>query len=235
MSDERARNEGGTVERTHDEGPTDEVVDIELGEPFRSHVADAFGFDAEPATFRDLWARMLRTFEAALDRPVSAADLCTTEASPHRAVLDGKSQSFQCVTDAFVFAGLRDSEVTVRTVSPLDGAELTVKFDATGAVTTPDEAVLSVGVERAAEAPDGPVTPERMYGQLCPYSKAFAAREEYERWTDARPEVVTEALPLDEAVTLLVRLTGRVVEADRQSRAGSAGEADCGCTTEVDC
>ena len=239
MSDERATDEDRTGDRTSEGRATGERVrdpdGIELGDPFRRHVADAFGFDAEPATFRELWARMLATFAAGLDRPVSAADLCTTDASPHRAVVDGESQSFQCVTDAFIFAGLHDGDATIRTVSPLDGEALTVEFDAMGAAAAPEGAVLSLGVERGTGAPDSPVTPERMYGRLCPYSKAFTSREEYERWTDDRPEIATEVLPLDVALTLLARLTGRAFDANGQSRSGSADEADCACATEVDC
>jgi hypothetical protein len=238
MSEERTTDEDRTGDRASegrsaDERARDGPEDIELGDPFRRHVADAFGFDTEPATFRELWERMLATFAAGLDRPVSAADLCTTDASPHRAVVDGESQSFRCVTDAFIFAVLHGGDATVRTVSPLGGRELTVDFDATGAAATPDGAVLSVGVERSAGAPDGPVTPERMYGRFCPYSKAFSSREEYEWWTDARPEIATEVLPLDATLTLLARLTGRAFDADGQSRV--ANEADCSCAPEVDC
>lgn len=233
MSEAQATDESGTVERKSDQRATSGSVDVELGDPFRSHVTDVFGFDAEPATFRELWERMIEAFAAGLDRPVTAGDLCTTDASPHRAFVDGESQAFQCVTDAFIFAGLYGGDVTVRTVSPLDGDELTVGFDATGAATTPEGAVLSVGVERSAEAPDGPVTPERMYGRFCPYSKAFASCDEYERWTENRPEVAAEALPLDEALTMLARLTGRVLDAEWQSR--SEAETDCSCAAEVDC
>jgi hypothetical protein len=113
MSDANATDESGT-ERQRDERAPGDGVDIELGDPFRSHVADAFGFDAEPATFGELWERMMATFAAALDRPVSTADLCTTDASPHRAVVDGESHSFRCVTDAFIFAVLHGGNATVR-------------------------------------------------------------------------------------------------------------------------
>jgi len=235
MSDEAATDRNEPTSRPQDERETSDGVDVELGDPFRSHVADAFGFDAEPATFRELWQRMMNTFATALDRPVSAADLCTTDASPHRAVIDGESQSFRCVTDAFILAGLRGGDATVRTVSPLDGTDLAVEFDATRAATTPDGAVLSVGVERTAKTPNAPVTPERMYGQFCPYSKAFASREEYERWADTHPEVATEVLPLDRALTLLARLTGRTLDGAESTPDGSGDEADCVCAAEVGC
>ncbi|MFB6089736.1 MAG: organomercurial lyase [Halobellus sp.] len=217
-----------------DEETTDEPERIELEEPLRSHVADAFGFDAEPATFRELWERMIATFAEGLDRPVSAADLCTTDASPHRAVVDRGSQSFQCVTDAFIYAGRRGGDVTVRTVSPLDGRGLAVDYDADGTVSAPDGAVLSFGVERGASPPDGPVTPEQMYGRVCPYSKAFASRDEYERWTDARPEVASQALRLDDALALLARVTGRALDAEEERESGPEANDDCACVAEVD-
>ncbi|MFA1609999.1 organomercurial lyase [Halobellus rubicundus] len=216
-----------------DERATDDAS-IELDQPVRRHAADAFGFDAEPETFGDLWGRMMATFADALGRPARATDLCTTDASPHRAVAGGESQSFRCVTDAFIYAGLRGGDVTVRTVSPLEGRGLSVEYDADGAVNAPDGAVLSFGVERDASPPGGPVTPERMYGRVCPHSKAFVSRDEYERWAAARPEVATQALPLDGALAALARLAGREFGGDggREPRRGA--DEGCACVGEVD-
>lgn len=239
MSDERPTADDGIDARSSDDDgserrPRHDSGVIELDESLRSHVADAFAFDAPPTTFRELWERMLATFEAGLGRPVNAADLCTTDASPHRAVVDGDSQAFQCVTDAFIYAGLVGGDARVRTVSPVEGRGLTVDFGADAGVSAPDGSVLSVGVERGERPPDGPVTPERMYGRFCPYSNAFASREEYERWSEARPGAATQALPLDDALALLADLTGRTGAERRRVRGDPGAGERCSCATEVE-
>ena len=172
----------------------------------QTHVARAFKFDEPPETFEMFWEQMMRTFAEALGRGVSVGDLCTTDESPHWATVNGETRYYQCVTDAFLLGMYLDKEVTTRTVSPVSDTELVVEFDADGVVAAPEDAVLSFGVERSVDAPDGPVTPEAMYGRFCPYSKAFASREEYEQWAAANPEVVSDVQPLDESLDLQARL-----------------------------
>ena len=172
----------------------------------QTHVARAFKFDEPPETFEMFWEQMMRTFAEALGRGVSVDDLCTTDESPHWATVNGETRYYQCVTDAFLLGMYLDEEVTTRTVSPVSDTELVVEFDADGVVAAPEDPVLSFGVERSVDAPDGPVTPEAMYGRFCPYSKAFASREEYEQWAAANPEVVSDVQPLDESLDLQARL-----------------------------
>jgi len=204
------------------DGATDRIDD-----ELRTHVARAFKFDEPPETFEAFWGKMMRTFADALGRGVTVEDLCTTDDSPHWATVNGETRYYQCVTDAFLLGAFLDEPVTTRTVSPVTETELVVEFDENGVVSAPDGAVLSFGVERSVDAPDGPVTPGAMYGRFCPYSKAFASREEYEEWTAANPGVVSDVQPLDESLDRQARLLG---EAEPLDTAPPRGPADEGCS-----
>ncbi len=201
---------------------------IQLDEEFRTHVARAFDFEGPPETFEAFWDRMMGTFADALGRDVTTDDLCRTDSSPHWATVNGETTHYQCVTDAFLLGIYLDEPVTAGTVSPLAKTELVVEFGANGVVSAPEGAVLSFGVERSVSAPDGPITPQVMYGRFCPYSKAFASREEYDRWTAAHPEVVSDVHPLEESLDLQARLlTGTSGSGDGSPRADSFCQEDC--------
>lgn len=137
-------------------------------EDLRIHIARASKFDEPPETFEALWEQMMGTFAEALGRGVTVDDLCTIDEPPHWATVSGETRYDQCVTDAFLLGIYLDEEVTTRTVSAMSETELVVEFDADGAVSAAEGAVLSSGVERSVDAPDGPVTPEAMYGRFCP-------------------------------------------------------------------
>ncbi len=209
----------------------DRTNSMALGEPFRSHVADAFGFETAPATLEELWRRMIAAFETSLGRPVTVVDLCTTDQSPHRATVGGDDPQhvhFQCATDAYVFAVVRDSDVTTRTVSPVTDREIVVEFRTGHPVDVPENVWLSFGVEQPVTAPDRPVTPERMYGRLCPYSLAFAARAEYDEWAADHSAVASVAFPLGDVLELLSGLLTDVDPADpAESNPTAIAECDC--------
>ncbi|MFC5973732.1 organomercurial lyase [Halomarina salina] len=200
-----------------------------IDEELQTHVARAFEFDDPPETFEAFWQQMMRTFADALDRGVTVEDLCTTDESPHWATVNGETRYYQCVTDAFLLGMYLDEDVTARTVSPVSETELVVEFDADGVVSAPDGAVLSFGVERSVDPPDGPVTPEAMYGRFCPYSKAFASYEEYEQWVAANPEVVSDVQPLDESLNLQARLVRDVEPFGDSTESRNASGGDCSC------
>lgn len=200
-----------------------------MDDELRTHVSQAFDFDEPPATFAAFWEEMLRTFTEALGRNVTINDLCTTDDSPHRAIVDGETQYYQCVTDAFLLGGFLDEAVTVRTVSPIAERELVVEIGADGSVVAPDGAVLSFGVERSVEAPDGSITPEAMYGRLCPYTKAFGSVEEYEQWGTANPDVVSDVRPLDESLALLTQLVSSTRASGEGDGTLSSSDDSCSC------
>lgn len=205
---------------TVDHGGADEAV--------RTHVARAFGFEDTPETVEALWERIVAAFADNLDRRLTLADLCETDESPHRAIVDGETRQYQCVTDAFVLGAVVDDPVTVRTESPVTGTELIVEFVENDVVSAPTDAVLSFGVERSVTAPAGRVTPEKMYGRLCPYSNAFASRSEYERWNTNHPDVASVAHSLDAALERQARVFGNApVGTDRSEPAGETVACFC--------
>ncbi|PSQ15434.1 hypothetical protein BRD00_14150 [Halobacteriales archaeon QS_8_69_26] len=199
-----------------------------IDEEFASHVQRAFGFDEPPGTYGEFWEEMTTTFATALDRDVSLDDLCTTDESPHWASVDGERQYYQCVTDAFVVGATLDDPVTVRTVSPVSGTEIVVEFDRDGVVSAPEDAVLSFGVERSVERPDGPITPQKMYGRFCPYNEAFASPEEYEEWAADNPDVVSDDKSLGRSLDTLARVVPDAGLADDGELSQESGRG-CGC------
>lgn len=203
-----------------------------MDEELARHVRRAFGFEEPPRTYEEFWVEMAATYQAELGRGLAPADLCTTDRSPHWARVDGETHRYQCVTDAFLLGTYLDEPVTARTVSPVSGTELVVEFDADGVVAVPEGAQLSYGVERSVEPPDGPITPEKMYGRFCPYSEAFASRGEYEEWAAAHPGVASDVQPLDEALELQARLldpSGRAGQTADTGNPDRESGPDCSC------
>lgn len=212
------------------EHPTAEArrIDPEL----RPHLARAFGMDPAPERYDAFWRRMVETYETGLGRDLTPEDLCTTDESPHRAEVDGEAYRFQCVTDAFVLGLAVEEPVTARTVTPVEASELVVEFAGGEPIAVPEGAVLSFGVERDVEAPAGTLTPAETYGRVCPYSKAFASREAYERWDAANPSVVSDAQPLGDALDLLSGLSTAGLGGVPGDGAGTADGAGCQCCAE---
>lgn len=192
-------------------------------------VARAFGFDQPPATFEAFWTEILRTFTEGLDRESTLAALRATDRSPHRATADGDTQRYRCVTDGFVLGTVLDERVAVRAESPVSGTESTVEFDADGVASVPGDAQLSFGVPRSVSRPEGAVTPEKMYGRFCPYSNAFASREEYERWAADNPDVVSDVHPLDEALAIQARLLDGTADGGDIDASRDRTKSDCAC------
>lgn len=200
-----------------------------MNDELRTHLTRAFGFDNPPATLDAFWRKMIRTFTDALGRSVTINDLCTTDQSPHWAVVDDETQYYQCVTDALLLGGYLDETVTVRTVSPLAERELVLRFDADGSISAPDGSLLSFGVKQTVSAPEGPVTPEAMYGRLCPYTKAFASRKEYEQWVAANPDVVSDVHLLDESMRLFKDLLSAAQSRSETDSTSTSADDSCSC------
>lgn len=116
----------------------------------------------------------------------TAADLCRAENGAHHVRIGDESASFVCAIDPLMVPFLRDRPATVRSETPVTAETVEIQVRADGAAAMPAEAVLSLGVTR--EPADAPLSPERVYEEVCPHIQAFASVDEYERWArDVEP------------------------------------------------
>ena len=160
----------------------------------------ALGLAEPPSTLGD-WVDALAGVADREGITLDADALCTTEASPHRAKFDGRTQHYACAQDPLVLPFLLDGAgpVTVETESPESGEAITLTVTTDGIESDPRGAVLSFGVDADVEAPETGVTPALAYEHFCPYGHAFASLEEYERWADG-VDAHTVAVPATEAL-----------------------------------
>lgn len=179
---------------------------IELPADLAARVQTVFRFDRRPDTFADWGEWMTRTYEADLDRSLGPDDLCRVESSNHVARVGDDVYHYQCTLDAFVVGYLVDGPVTVRSVPPTAETAVTAAFSDGDVRTHPDGSVLSFGITADGDPPEDAITPETMYGYLCPYGHAFPSETAYEEWastTDAVTTAVGLADGLDIARELL--------------------------------
>ncbi len=185
---------------TPGEGST--VLDVELPADLQAAIGELLG-DGSVETLGD-WVGAVRrhTGGGAID----FEDLChEREPTGHWGLLDGERHDFACFYDAVVMAALVDRPVDVRTESPA-GTEVTAHATGDGSVTAePPGTVVSFGVDSDAGSGDGDPTREDVYQSVCPYVKAFATPETYERWDELVP-APTVAMDLEDATALAAAL-----------------------------
>lgn len=183
------------------------VADREMPADVAERFEIALGLAETPRTLGD-WLEATVTRLSAAGVTLGVDQLCLTDASPHRAEIDGETRYFACVLDTLVLPFVLDEPgpVAVRTRSPVTGDPIDVDVTRQG-VAAPADAVMSFGV--AADVPP----PDERDGVLafgtavfCPYINAFATEREYEAWAAETPEAVTMALPLAEGFALAERL-----------------------------
>lgn len=168
---------------------------IELPADLADRIRTVFRFDRRPETFGEWGERMTRTYEADLDRTLTPEDLCLVESSNHVARVGDDVYHYQCTLDAFVVGYLADEPVTVESTPPTSETTVTAAFAPGDVRSHPEGSVLSFGIAPNAGPPDGAITPEKMYGQLCPYGHAFPSEAEYEEWA-AATDAITTAIDL---------------------------------------
>lgn len=156
--------------------------------------------DSEPTTDGE-WVDALHAEVAGADwLPPTVDDLCTTDDSPHRAVVDGDQFHFICVLDAVILAVLRDSPASIGSASPIDDTPITAAVSPTDVTVDPPDAVISFGVAADPDV-DGEPTPADHYAQLCPYIHAFPDRDAYERWAET-VDAPTDHFPFADGLAL---------------------------------
>lgn len=178
---------------------------IELPPAFGDRVQTVFRFEQRPETFGDWGAWMTQTYEEDLDRSLSSEDLCLVDSSNHEARIGDNVYYYQCTLDAFVVGYLVDAPVTVRSVPPTSDTTITVEFAGAEVQAAPESGVLSFGIAEDVEPPEGAITPDRMYGYICPYGHAFPSRAEYEEWA-ATTDAVTTATELADGLEIACEL-----------------------------
>lgn len=181
----------------------DEPLPPELGAKFQT----AFGMDEPPATFGE-WIDALAAGATEAGLEVELEALCVAEDSGHVAEVDGERRHFHCVLDTFLLPALLDEErIDVTSTDPLDGETVELTVTKEGVEATPPEAVVSFGVHRDVEPPQGEsFDPEVAYARVCPYINAFPSREAYERWDERVEEAVTVGLPVERGFDLAALL-----------------------------
>lgn len=179
----------------------------DIPQPLGAGLQVALDLEQRPRTFGEYVDEMASLIERdGLD--VDLDTLCTTDESPHRATFRGETQHYHCTLDAVIVPFLADDvdRVDIETVSPVSGHPITYTVTDSAIEAEPAGAVLSFGVGADLEAPSPDErSPALAYRRVCPYGKAFASREEYERWAEAT-DAHTMPLTLEDALALAAAL-----------------------------
>lgn len=187
------------------EAPTPNRIDpttIEIADYLARHYQRAFGLDERPATYGDWASAIVDGFAADHDRSLSTDDLCDTEHSPHSATVGGATTNYMCAQDPLVVGLLAEEPVTVESTAPTANEPVTITFEPDGTVDAePEGSLLSFGIDPDARAPER-VTPEAMYGLVCPYGHAFPDDESYEAWA-RETDAVTDVLSVPAGIAVM--------------------------------
>lgn len=195
------QTDGGTKDTN---GTSTDGLDQSVPAAVGDLLSTAYGMESNPETLDDLvdglqaWARSQDIW------PPSFEDLCHAEDTRHSLQLDGETHHFACVIDPMMVSGIRNPDkMVVRSESPVEGAEIEIRFEDGEAEVTPSTAVLSLGAARSIERLGGDeFAPEEAYAQLCTYGNAFPNRTTYDAWADETSEAETMAITMDEGVEL---------------------------------
>lgn len=181
----------------------DEPLPPELGAKFQT----AFGMEEAPDTFGE-WIEGLAAGATEAGLEVELEALCVAEDTGHVAEVGGERHHFHCVLDTFLLPALLDEErIGVTSTDPLDAETVELTVTEEGVTATPPDAVVSFGVARDVEPPQGEsFDPEAAYARVCPYINAFPSREAYERWDEQVEEAVTVGLPIQRGFDLAALL-----------------------------
>jgi len=175
---------------------------IQLPRDFGERVQRTFGFDERPRTYGEWADRIVESFETAHDRTLSTDDLCDTDDSAHSATVGGETTHYMCAEDPLVVGLLADEHVTVESTPPNREEPVRIEFAPDGTITAdPEGALLSFGVVKDDDGPDA-VTPEAMYGLVCPYGHAFPDDEAYDAWA-AETDAVTDVLSVPAGIAVM--------------------------------
>ncbi|WP_436907006.1 organomercurial lyase [Halosimplex marinum] len=205
-------------------------------------VGEAFGrlYGSDPPATVGEWVETTRAaIEDERGRAPTVDDLCATDDGDHAFVGEETEETYICVLDPLVYPYLTGEAGTVRSTTPVRGAEVTFDVGDDGVAVSHDDAVVSIGVsvdpDRIDEAPV-----ETVYREVCGYIQTFEDRAEYERWAEGA-DAATTAVPAAVGVAIVWELTqtlfdGGTSDAPERADASDAGEGTgATCTAESDC
>lgn len=179
------------------------IGEREIPPPLSENLQTAFRLDDRPAVLGELFEFIVGSLLE--DSALQLADLCSAEATRHEAHIGDDVQHFHCVLDALIFPFVVDGHgpVEIISVSPLDDSRVEILASQEAVEITPDDAVMSLGVETDVEKPATDVfSPELWYNRFCPYVNAFRSRDRYEQWAREVTEAETMPLPIEEGLVL---------------------------------
>lgn len=191
-------------------GPDVAPAEVSLPPHVGERMATLYGSEDRFETAADWLAATERVVGDGPDGAATESDLCRVADGAHTVAVDGERAAFVCVLDPLVVPFLRGRPATVRSESQVDGDPVVVEVEPDGASVRPEGAVVSLGVAHDL-AEDDPLTPERVYGEVCPYVHAFASPAEYERW-DAETDAATTSVPMATGVALARGIAERLFE-----------------------
>lgn len=193
-------------------GPQLSLEDVVFPAGISERFRELYGVETELRTAADWMDVTRRELGASLARAPTVEDLCTSEDGAHTFVGE-ETQSYVCVLDPLAYPFIVGELGTVRSETPVRGAEVRFAFERGGVDVTPGSAVVSIGVSDHVDAVED-VTVETVYRQVCGYIHAFADIEEYETWA-ADAEAATTPLPADEGVAVAREIAGTLFEGDQ--------------------
>ncbi|PSP69523.1 hypothetical protein BRC79_04115 [Halobacteriales archaeon QH_8_67_27] len=183
-----------------------------VGEGF----AQLYGAEERPETAAEWVADVRATVQRVYDRTPTVDDLCTVDGGDHAFVGQSGTQTYVCVLDPLAYPFLTGETGTVRSKTPVRGAEVTFEVDTGGVTLSHDEAIISIGVSDDVEADhDRPI--ETVYQEACGYIQTFEDEAEYEAWA-ADVDAATTALPAREGVALAQQLAGALFDDEKSER-----------------
>lgn len=183
-------------------------IDPAVADQFRT----SFGLDAAPTTLAEWVERSADVLAAgiqAIDQPL------TTGSSCHTVELDAGSYHATGLVEALVLAFRRgpNTDVLVRSRSPLDDATVGLRVSGETIAASPSEAVISFGVARDVVAPAYfSVPPHIAYRRFNQYVNAFPGNDAYHRWARRTDDVRSIVLPIPDGVAAIRSIADRLDE-----------------------
>lgn len=181
-------------------GPELSLDDVAVPRPIGERLRSLYGAESTPETAAG-WIEIVRdAVEDVEGRQPTVDDLCTATDGVHTFESDDHQQSYVCVLDPIAYAFLTGTTGTVRSVTPVREAEVTVAIRGDGVDVSHDDAVVSLGVSGYVDDVDEPSL-ETTYRQVCGYIQTFADEAEYETWA-ADVEAATTPLSAETGVAV---------------------------------